>query len=389
MRHGATNMLELVQKFPARRLQILQSAQFRLRSRLLITTAASVMPLPGFTWYTITRLMTGEPDSLVVVTSRGLYCAAGDFYIDPWGQVDTALITHAHSDHARMGSARYFTLDTNLPLLRKRLGAEIQARGLASGEPVAFRDVAVSFHPAGHIMGSAQIRIDDGRNVCVVSGDYKRAADPTCAAFEPLRCDTFISEATFALPIYSWPAPSTVIREIHGWWQSNRRIGLASVLFCYALGKAQRVLAELSRYAQEAVFVHGAVHTLTEIYRHSGVAMLPTRTLEQATNAELREALIVAPPAAAGSAWMRRFQPCATGFCSGWMRVRGQRRRRGYDRGFVLSDHADWPALLQTIGETGASRVFLTHGHTDTLVRYLRERGRQADALATDYGEEE
>ena len=333
--------------------------------------------------------MATETETLVVATSQGLYCAAGDFYIDPWGQVDTALITHAHSDHARGGSARYFTLDTNLPLLRKRLGDAIEARGLARGERVVLREVEASFHPAGHIMGSAQIRIDDGRQVCVVSGDYKRATDPTCAAFEPVRCDTFISEATFALPIYCWPAASDVVREIYGWWQSNRRIGLASVLFCYALGKAQRVLAELTRYTEESVFVHGAVHTLTDIYRQSGVAMLPTRTLDQAASGELRQALIVAPPGAAGSAWMRRFQPCATGFCSGWMRVRGQRRRRGYDRGFVLSDHADWPALLQTIGETEASRVLLTHGHTDTLVRYLREHGRQADALATDYGEEE
>jgi putative mRNA 3-end processing factor len=337
--------------------------------------------------------MTGtarpENESLIVTTAGGLYCSAGDFYIDPWGEADTALITHAHSDHARSGSTHYFTLDHNLPLLRKRLGDSIEARGLVSGQRVAFRDVQVSFHPAGHILGSAQIRIDDGRQVCVVSGDYKRADDPTCTPFEPIPCDTFISEATFALPIYQWPAASDVVREIYDWWQGNRRIGLASVLFCYALGKAQRVLAELTRYTGEAVFVHGAVQTLTELYRQQGVRMLPTLTLDQAVGTQLREALIIAPPGAAGSPWMRRFQPCATGFCSGWMRVRGQRRRRGYDRGFVLSDHADWPALLQTIDETRASQVLLTHGHTDTLVRYLRELGWHADGLRTQYGEED
>jgi putative mRNA 3-end processing factor len=326
---------------------------------------------------------------LVVATPRGLFCAAGNFHIDPWAPVETALITHAHSDHARGGSEHYFALDSNLPLIGKRLGESIDARGLAAGEKLAFRDVQVSFHPAGHILGSAQIRIDDGHRVCVVSGDYKRAADPTCDAFEPVRCDTFISEATFALPIYCWPAPAAVAQEIYQWWQSNRRLGLASVLFCYALGKAQRVLAELRRFTDEAVFVHGAVHTLTEIYRQRGIAMLETKTLDQAGRDELREALIIAPPGAAGSAWMRRFQPCATGFCSGWMRVRGQRRRRGYDRGFVLSDHADWTSLLQTIRETGASRVLLTHGHTDTLVRYLRDQGCDAGALTTAYGEEE
>jgi putative mRNA 3-end processing factor len=332
--------------------------------------------------------MTSQTESLVVATPHGLYCAAGDFHIDPWGQVETALITHAHSDHARSGSARYFTLAENLPLIRKRLGASIEARGLESGAQIQLRDVGVSFHPAGHILGSAQVRIEDGRQVCVVSGDYKRAGDPTCAEFEPVRCDTFISEATFALPIYCWPDPREVVQEIYDWWQGNRRIGLASVLFCYALGKAQRVLAELRRVTAEPVFLHGAVSSLTEIYRQHGVEMLPALTLDRARGDELREALIIAPPAAAGSAWMRRFQPCATGFCSGWMRVRGQRRRRGYDRGFVLSDHADWPSLLRTISETQASRVLLTHGHTDTLVRYLREQGCDADALSTAYGEE-
>jgi putative mRNA 3-end processing factor len=339
---------------------------------------------------------SGSAGDVVVATSRGLFCPAGDFYIDPWSAVETALITHAHSDHARAGSKRYFAINDNLPLLHKRIGqisaesaAPLDLVGLAPGEKRAFNDVEVSFHPAGHILGSAQIRIDTGRSVWVVSGDYKRAADPTCAAFEPIRCDTFISEATFALPIYRWPAAAAVAREIYHWWQSNRRQGVASVLFCYALGKAQRVLAELMALTSEPVYAHGAVQALVDIYRARGIAMLPTQTIDRAKRGEFAQSLVIAPPGAAGSSWMRRFQPCATGFCSGWMRVRGQRRRRGYDRGFVLSDHADWPALLNTVHDSGAGRVLLTHGHADTLVRFLRERGCDAAALQTAYGAEE
>jgi putative mRNA 3-end processing factor len=328
-------------------------------------------------------------DDLVSVTSRGLFCREGDFYIDPWAPVDTALITHAHSDHARAGAARYFTAAPNTPLLRKRLGQSIALEGLAYGESMRRNGVDISFHPAGHILGSSQIRIQNDHEVWVVSGDYKRDSDPTCAAFKVLPCDTFISEATFALPIYQWrPAPS-IAADIFAWWQSNRTAGIASVLFCYALGKAQRVLAELRAFTNETVYVHGAIDALLELYREQNVAMLPTASISEAKRGSFGEALIIAPPGASGSTWMRRFEPCATGFCSGWMRVRGQRRRRGYDRGFVLSDHADWPSLLATVRDTGAKRVLLTHGYSDALVRYLREQGVDAAALKTAYGEEE
>jgi len=328
-------------------------------------------------------------DDLVTVTSRGLFCREGNFYIDPWAPVDTALITHAHSDHARAGSAQYFTATANVPLLRKRLGDSIALQGLEYGESLRREGVEVSFHPAGHILGSSQIRIRNERETWVVSGDYKRDPDPTCAAFEVLPCDTFISEATFALPIYRWRAPASVAADIFHWWQVNRAAGIASVLFCYALGKAQRVLAELRAFTSDTVFVHGAVDALLGIYRDQNVAMLPTATIGEAKRGSFREALILAPPGASGSTWLRRFEPCSTGFCSGWMRVRGQRRRRGYDRGFVLSDHADWPSLLRTVHETGARRVLMTHGYSDALVRYLREQGVDAAALKTAYGEEE
>jgi putative mRNA 3-end processing factor len=253
-----------------------------------------------------------------------------------------------------------------------------------------FGHVAVSLHPAGHILGSSQVRIARGTEVWVVSGDYKRQADPTCEGFEPVQCDVFISEATFALPAYRWPDTETVIREIFDWWQLNKSRGIASVLFAYALGKAQRILAELLLHTHEAVFVHGAVATLTDAYREQGIAMLPTVPVAAAGSVrDYAGALIVAPPSAAGSPWMRRFGDFSSGFCSGWMRVRGDRRRRGYDRGFVLSDHADWPALLRTCRETGARRILLTHGHSDSLGRYLREQGIAAAALRTEYGAEE
>jgi putative mRNA 3-end processing factor len=248
--------------------------------------------------------------------------------------------------------------------------------------------VQVSFHAAGHILGSAQVRIESSSEVWVVSGDYKRDPDPTCAAFEVVPCDTFISEATFALPIYRWRPPGRVAADIFQWWQANRLAGVCSVLFCYALGKAQRVLAELRAFTDETVLVHGAVAALLELYREQSVSMLPTAAVDAVKRASLREALVLAPPGASGSAWLRRFEPCATGFCSGWMQVRGQRRRRGYDRGFVLSDHADWPGLLATVRETGAKRILLTHGHSDALVRYLQEQGVAAAALKTAYGDE-
>ena len=326
--------------------------------------------------------------NLISVTHRGLYCSRGDFYIDPWSPVDRALITHAHSDHARAGSAHYFTADANSELLRKRLGPDIALDALRYGESMRLNGIDVSFHPAGHILGSSQIRIQDDSQTWVVSGDYKRDADPTCAAFEVLPCDTFISEATFALPIYRWTPARAVAADIYRWWQDNRAAGVASVLFCYALGKAQRVLAELRAFTQEAVYVHGAIETLVDVYRAQSVDMIPTVGVGECKRGDFRAALILAPPGASGSPWMRRFEPCATGFCSGWMRVRGRRRGGGYDRGFVLSDHADWPALLRTVHETGARRVLLTHGYADALVHYLREQGCDAAALKTAYGEE-
>jgi putative mRNA 3-end processing factor len=256
------------------------------------------------------------------------------------------------------------------------------------GEPFRLGAVTVSFHPSGHVLGAAQVRLEAGGEVWVVSGDYKRAPDPTCAPFEPVPCDVFITEATFALPLYRWHDARTVVSDVLAWWDANREAGVASVLFAYAMGKAPRVLAELAALTapDRTVLVHGAVEGLVELYREAGVRMLPTaRVSETARGRSFAGELILAPPAAGGSTWMRRFGPHETALASGWMRVRGTRRRKGLDRGFTLSDHADWPALLRTIEETGARRVFATHGYADELSRYLRERGYEAAALPTPF----
>jgi len=324
--------------------------------------------------------------ALIVPSPNGLYCPAGDFYIDPWRPVARAVITHAHGDHARSGSMHYWGSREGEGLLRCRLGRATWIDTHPYAEEFRINGARLSLHPAGHVLGSAQVRIEVDGEVWVVSGDYKRDADPSCAPFEPVRCDTFVTEATFALPIYRWPDPALTAKEIHDWWLENRADGHASVLLCYALGKAQRILAELRRYTDETVWLHGAMLPLVQVYRDAGIAMLPTQS---ATNppkvTDFRGALVLAPPGASGTPWMKRFRPYRSGFASGWMQVRGARRRLAYDRGFVLSDHADWPSLLRTIEETGARRVLAMHGSTDALIQYLRARGLEAEALSTEF----
>jgi len=323
---------------------------------------------------------------LLRTDDRGLFCEAGGFYIDPWRPVERAVISHAHGDHASWGSAAYLGAEPSVPILRRRLGEAARIEGVPFGERVRMGGVTVSFHPAGHILGSAQVRVERGGEIWVFSGDYKRRADPTCETFEPVACHTFITEATFALPIYRWDDTPVVAREIFDWWEANREAGRASVLFCYALGKAQRILGELARLTDRSAFVHGSIEPLNECYRRAGIAMLPTRPVsETAKGQSFAGELVLAPPSAGGSTWMRRFGPASTAFASGWMRVRGTRRRRGFDRGFVISDHADWPDLLQTFEEIGAERVLTTHGYAEPLARYLRERGMAAGTLTTPF----
>ena len=323
---------------------------------------------------------------MIVSTSSGLYCQAGEFHIDPWQPVDRALITHAHSDHASPGSKTYLCAAPGERVLRRRL-PDAQVETLQYGESLAIGDTRVSFHPAGHILGSAQIRVEHRGEVWVVSGDYKRQPDPTCTPFETVRCHTFITEATFALPIYTWDPTSTVVDDIVTWWRANREQDKPSIIFCYVLGKAQRILAELREKADGPIHMHGAMAALTEAYREAGIAMAPAERITESMRGKmLARSLVLAPLSARGTVWMRRLPNASVAFASGLMRVRGVRRQRAFDRGFVLSDHADWPSLLSTIAETGASRVLVTHGWSEALARYLAEtRGLETGTIRTAF----
>ena len=318
-------------------------------------------------------------------TDSGLYCPAGDFFVDPWRPVDRAVITHAHSDHACRGCGHYLALRCGERVLRARLGDEVVIDTIGPGEAIDIHGVRLSLHPAGHILGSAQVRIERGGHVCVVSGDYKVEPDPTCAAFEPVRCHTFVTESTFGLPIYRWPAAGEVFVEVNAWWRANRDAGRASLLFGYALGKAQRLLAGLDQ-GIGPIYTHGAVETLTRAYRDSGVALPPTTYAGDAlAGTGWAGTLVLAPPSAHNTPWARKIGPASTALASGWMAIRGTRRRRAVDRGFVLSDHADWPGLLAAIAATGAERVWVTHGYAAVVARWLREHGLDAHIVATRF----
>lgn len=320
--------------------------------------------------------------SLLRLTPAGLYCPAGDFYIDPSRPVPRAIVTHAHSDHIRAGCGRYLCAEQTLPLLRMRLGDQIKARGVPYGEPQQLLDARVSLHPAGHILGSAQVRVEVAGEVWVASGDYKRDPDPSCAPFEPVRCDTFITEATFALPIYVWPQQDTLGEQILAWWDANRAARRPSLIVCYALGKAQRILASLATLTDRFAVVHSAIEPLNAIYRAAGVRLLPTRKLSDlGRRPDLTGALILATPGSIDDDKLARLGDPVIAAASGWLRVRALARQRAMGQGFIMSDHADWPGLLRTIEETGARRVLVTHGDSAVLVRYLRERGLECDDL--------
>ena len=324
---------------------------------------------------------------LVVVHPEGLYCPQGDFYIDPWRPVARAVITHAHGDHAHPGHDHYLAAQASARVLKTRLG-DIALQTLPYGETVMRNDVAVSLHPAGHVLGSAQVRLEHRGEVWVVSGDYKLEAEATCAPFEPVRCHTFISESTFGLPIYRWRPQAEILLDIANWWRRNAQAQRPSVLFCYAFGKAQRILAGLRSTAALDIgklVCHGAIESLNRAYRETGVDLPPTHKVADVTKAELSSALVLAPPSAGGTPWMRRFGDYSDAFASGWMQLRGARRRRSLDRGFVLSDHADWPGLNAAIAATGASHVIITHGQVAVMVRWLLQQGFDARAFATEF----
>lgn len=322
---------------------------------------------------------------MIQSTKHGLYCHAGDFYIDPWRPVERAIITHAHADHARAGSASYLCSSSCAPLLAQRVQPDASIEGIPFGETRTINGVQVSLHPAGHLLGSAQVRVEHRGEVWVASGDYKTTHDQTCERFEAVPCHAFISECTFGLPIYRWPDQNEVFDSINAWRRQSHGEGRNCLLFAYALGKAQRLLAGLDADIGP-ILLHGAVQRFADAYRQQGVT-LPDTLPASAENAKAHKgcATVIAPPSAASSTWARKFHPASQAFVSGWMQVRGARRRRAVDRGFVLSDHADWPGLLDTINATGAERVFLTHGYTGSMSRWLREQGIDAHAIDSRY----
>ncbi len=323
--------------------------------------------------------------SLLTFTSKGIYCQEADIFIDPWKRVNKALITHGHSDHARMGNGSYLCTDAAKPVIQHRLGREAQISSLPFGERKSIRGVSFSFHPAGHIVGSAQIRVEYKGEIWVVSGDYKTENDGVAEVFEPVSCHSFISESTFGLPIYKWQSQDHVFEEIHDWWKQNKELGKVSLLAGYSLGKAQRILGNLDP-SIGPIFTHGAVENINEILRNQGVKLPPTQRVIATMSKDIfKGGIVIAPPSALGSPWARKFNPLSTGIASGWMALRGARRRRAVDRGFVLSDHADWGQLNQVIKETGAEKVFVTHGYTDVYSRWLNSQGISAQVVPTQY----
>lgn len=320
-------------------------------------------------------------------TEAGIYCPAADAYIDPWRPVPRALITHGHSDHARGGHGAYLSTEAAAPVIRHRLG-DIRLQTIGYGETRQIGAARVSFHPAGHVPGSAQIRVEVGGEVWVVSGDYKTVDDGLSAPFEPVRCHTFITESTFGLPIYKWTPQAELARDLNAWWAATAASGRRAILGVYALGKAQRILRLLDPDIGP-ILTHGAVEATTQVLRGQGLTLPGTVQITPATDLKAYPgAMVLAPPSALGSPWMRRLGPVSTGFASGWMRLRGVRRRRAADRGFVVSDHADWDGLNEAIAATGAERVFVTHGYTSQFSRWLREKGYEAGVVETEFGGE-
>jgi putative mRNA 3-end processing factor len=325
---------------------------------------------------------------LIEFTNKGLYCRQGNFYIDPWLPVDKAVITHAHSDHARFGSKAYLCHHFTKPLLQLRLG-DHPYQSVDWNEPVWMNGVKVSLHPAGHIIGSSQIRVEHNGEVWVVSGDYKTEDDGLSGAFETVPCNVFITESTFGLPIYNWKPQTEIYKDIQDWVLENKSDGKVSVLMAYSLGKAQRLLRCLSETGLP-IFLHGAVYNVHTALVNAGWKLPPVQRVEASMPKEnFKGAIVIAPGSADGSPWMKRFTPYAVGVCSGWMQVRGNTRRRNADAGFALSDHADWKGLLQTIKATGASKVFVTHGFRAAFSRYLNELGIESAEVKTEYGNED
>lgn len=325
-------------------------------------------------------------DDLLINTSSGLYCPTGGFYLDPWNPVSRAIITHAHADHLKAGCDHYLVSQEGLGVFQSRAGLEAPVTALPYWKTIEHNGVEITLFPAGHILGSAQVRLAYKGKIAVLSGDYKTFdSDTTCSPFEPVRCHLFITESTFGLPIYRWEPQQRIFDRINAWWRSCRDQDQTAMLFAYSLGKTQRLLSGLDP-AIGPIWLHGAGVGPTEAYRREGIRLPPVTAVAQApAKHDFSGSMVIAPPSVDNSPWMNRFREVQTGFASGWMRIRGARRRQSLDRGFVLSDHADWPGLHEAIAATGATTIWVTHGSVPTLVRHLIEKGYDARPIKTQF----
>lgn len=320
---------------------------------------------------------------LLAFNEKGIYCEAADVYLDPWKPVDKAIISHGHADHSRWGHKNYITHHSNVPIIKHRLG-EIKVTGKEWNESFSINSVKFSLHPAGHIIGSSQIRVEYKGEVWVFTGDYKTEDDGVAVPYEPVKCHTFITECTFGLPAFKWSPQEQVFNDINNWWQHNREDGRTSVLFGYSLGKAQRLLKHLDTSIGK-IYTHGAIENMTEVLRSQIDFPETIRITRETKKEEIKGNIVLAPGSAHGSIWIRKMVPYVTASASGWMTFRGARRRRAIDKGFVLSDHCDWQGLLTSIRETSCEKVICTHGYTDIFSRFLREQGYDARTEETQY----
>lgn len=320
---------------------------------------------------------------LLCFDERGIFCEQAGVYLDPWKPVDKAIITHGHADHSRWGHKQYITHHDNIPIIKHRLG-EIKVTGMNYGESFTVNNVKFSLHPAGHIIGSSQVRVEYKGEVWVFSGDYKTEDDGIAVPYEPVPCDAFITECTFGLPAFKWQPQEQVMEEINNWWRQNREEGKTSVLFGYSLGKAQRLLKYLDPSVGR-IFTHGAIENMTEVIRPMVDFPETTRITREVKKEEIKGGIVLAPPSAHGSTWIRKMVPYESAMASGWMAFRGARRRRAVDRGFVLSDHCDWQGLISSIKATGCERVICTHGYSEIFSRFLLEQGYDARTAETQY----
>jgi putative mRNA 3-end processing factor len=318
---------------------------------------------------------------ILQTTDSGLYCPAGDFFVDPRRAVNRAVVSHAHTDHARWGCRKYLAAAPSEHLLRMRMNKDAEFEFLPFGKSVTIGGVDVSFHPAGHMLGSAQVRLQHRGQVAVVTGDYKLESDPTCQTWQPVKCDLMVTESTFGLPVYRWAPPETIADDINAWWKEVRDQEKCCVLYGYAVGKSQRLIAGLDP-SIGPIYCHGAVQKGNDAYRRSGVDLPQSTYVGDITGKhDWRGAMVVAVPSAHGSPWMKRFGRVSTAMASGWMAVRGARRRRSVDRGFILSDHVDWPSLLSAVDACDPETVWVTHGYSAVVARYLMEQGRDAKVI--------